>query len=422
MSVSRGNASFSSPSVNPLVPESTGALLAEEWTIDPNSTLPSFLEMVLIEEAQRSAWETLKLVLSLVEDRLRRWSEELSTPERTRDISMYTRVLMVLKVPQLAQCVSEKVLAKYGAEIRCLIVYLLERRSLVSSVAATLSEALHGAKRVKLLTTVEDTTATSPIGNSNVTRQGKLAPMQTRDGIRYAMLLALGRYLMERSDWLYQGILEHHQPQAAIVPIRLQKLFRFLYPFLYSSSKGLNLIQRWKYLIGDSVFFDPYSCWLGLVVRRVVAEDSSSSSAGQQPNQATMKSFGSLKEQLASVLRSQIFRRAAVGLLSSLVGISWIARLQTSRRNIRMKRHMLKGDLPIPAPPKPLSEASHIRTCPPTHCPLCRAPRINPTASSSGYVFCLSCLCAALRAKPACPITGKDCPESSIIRLFEPNT
>ena len=42
------------PLVNPMVPSSCGALLAEEWTIDPNSTLPSFLEMKMIEEVLSS--------------------------------------------------------------------------------------------------------------------------------------------------------------------------------------------------------------------------------------------------------------------------------------------------------------------------------------------------------------------------------
>jgi hypothetical protein len=40
--------------LNPSLPSSEGALLAEEWTIHPYSPLPSFLVLILIEEARRS--------------------------------------------------------------------------------------------------------------------------------------------------------------------------------------------------------------------------------------------------------------------------------------------------------------------------------------------------------------------------------
>ena len=403
--------------INPLVPESTNALLAEEWTIDPTSTLPSFLEMVMIEEAQRSAWLTLKLMLSQIENRIRSWHEEFSMHDGDRDMSIYQRILVCLKVPQLAKIISEDILSNFASEIQFLIMYMLERRSLISSAAATISEALHGTKRVKLHVEIDAVGKTK--GDSTV-QQGKLLSLKKQDGIRYGTLLVLGRYLLDRGDRLYHGIVQI-QPQPSILPIRLQKLFRFLYPFLYLSSKGLNMVQRWKYLLGDTVFFDPYSKWLGLVLRRVVADDASSTATDQQRSHATTKSFGAIHDCLSSILNSQTFRRFSVGFLSSVIGISWIARLQITRQKIRMKRHMIRGDLKVAAPPKPLSEASHINDCPATNCPLCRAPRINPTASTSGYVFCLSCLSAALRSKPVCPITGKPCPESSVIRLFEPH-
>jgi hypothetical protein len=41
--------------VNPAVPKTAGALLAEEVIMDPLSPLPSFLEMKMIEEAAASA-------------------------------------------------------------------------------------------------------------------------------------------------------------------------------------------------------------------------------------------------------------------------------------------------------------------------------------------------------------------------------
>jgi hypothetical protein len=39
------------------------------------------------------------------------------------------------------------------------------------------------------------------------------------------------------------------------------------------SMQGIHLLERWRYLLGQSVFFDPCSQWLNLVVRQVMAED-----------------------------------------------------------------------------------------------------------------------------------------------------
>ena len=56
------------PRVNPMVPDSIGGLLAEEWTIDPISALPSFLERTMMDEARRSGIESLKTVFVLFEE------------------------------------------------------------------------------------------------------------------------------------------------------------------------------------------------------------------------------------------------------------------------------------------------------------------------------------------------------------------
>ena len=406
--------------INPLIPDSVGALLAEEWTIDPRSTLPSFLEMTMIEESRRSGWLLIKSALAQIQPRLDRWVqsvENLSPGERSA--SRLHQLCSRSGIPKVVRFVSENFITPYGPEIRFLFFYWLERRSLLSSSAATVTEALYGGKRVKVV----DPKAT---GMDQTTRQAKLASMSKQDGIRLALLLALGRYLTERGEWMYQQ-LAGNQAVAFRVPSRFQKLFRFVYPFLYTSAKGLNLIQRWKYLFGQSVFFDPFSQWLNLVVRRVVAADASSSSTGSSgaPKASNAASVTINPRSLVqAVVNLPRVRTIAMGVFASAVGISWLARLQTTRLELRRKRNLLENSTSCPPPPKPLPGAEikgTVENCPPTHCPLCRSPHINPTASTSGYVFCLTCLISSLRENPVCPITGKACPESSVVRLFEPH-
>mmetsp|Transcript_53850 Transcript_53850/g.155471 ORF Transcript_53850/g.155471 Transcript_53850/m.155471 type:complete len:422 (-) Transcript_53850:1372-2637(-) len=401
--------------INPLLPETAGALLAEEWTIDPQSTLPSFLERIMIEETQRSTWETLTTVLSHLEDRLDEWSYRFGMDEYERRSTWKRRLAWFLKIPQVCRFLSHRILARYSPEIRFLVVYWLDRKSLLSKASAAISEALHGGKRVKLC----------PDPKSS---EGKLEPMNQRDGIRLALLLALGRYLNERGEILYRKLLS---PATASfrLPVKYQQIVKFAYSFLYTSGKAVSLIEKWLYLTGQSVFFDPYSRWLSVVLRRVTEEDSSQQSS-PAPNPEASDAISSSPTNAVSTLLSTLglsfnekaTRSLAYWLLASFAGISWIARLQRTRQRVRQRLDYQEGTVgSTHAPPKEAASSELLRNCPPTHCPLCRSPRVHPTASTSGFVFCLSCLTTALRSKAVCPVTGKDCPESSIVRLFEPH-
>ena len=82
--------------------------------------------------------------------------------------------------------------------------------------------------------------------------------------------------------------------------------------------------------------------------------------------------------------------------------------------------------IPPPHPPTLLdeSESEYVRRGLPTDtssCPICHRRRVNPAASTSGHVFCYRCLVMHLRSHgERCPLTGMHCPESRVIRLFEP--
>ena len=58
--------------VSPAIPDSLGALLAEEWTVNARSMLPSFLERMMMEEARKSGWETLRSIFGVLKDRIDR--------------------------------------------------------------------------------------------------------------------------------------------------------------------------------------------------------------------------------------------------------------------------------------------------------------------------------------------------------------
>ena len=399
------------PLVNPMVPSSCGALLAEEWTIDPNSTLPSFLEMKMIEEVRRSGLQALKSLLSQFEYWLSRNEQGTSNLSQIRW--------------KICRFVSEKILKPYSPEIRFVIVYLMERASLQSKSSATLAEALHGGRRVKLGPEEKGT------GTEKFRR---LAPISRNDGLRFALLLALGPYVLERAGLVYRNLREPLRRDTSPLILRFKKAIKVIYPFLHMSLQGTHLLYQWKYLLGQSSFFDPYSKWLDLVLRRVTTQDQIMSSVANNEdgrNLTLPKKPPFSTTLFKRILESDGLKKTTLAIVSSAIALSWLARLQSTRQEMQQRQVIQyqpqsgratcskESTIALPPPPLPPKEPAQSKY-PATFCPLCHQPRVNPTASTGGYVFCLKCLLSYIKKKAICPITGKDCPESSIVRLYEP--
>lgn len=428
--------------VNPMVPTTMGALLAEEWTIDPQSTLPSFFEMMMIAEARRSGHEALKSGFSHLELILAEYvnspaadatasNDDTSTDNNNSNENPTSPSRWSDFKKTAARILLYKILKPYNPEIRCLLIYLVQRGSLLSS-SSSASDIIYGGKRVKL-----ETKATgASLGHS--TRR-RLTDMSRRDGIRLAFLLSFGAYFEERVDGWYQNLRSSPDSDiSSLYLLKLKKMIKFLYPFMHMSVQGAHLLEQWRFLLGKSVFFDPYSKSLNLIVRRVTEQDrkipekSSSSSHNHQKKKKNQHNLlESTIETSKAIVNNALFKKTVVRLVTTALAIGWLARVRKIRQ--RLQRQVPNQQQPpqnsqqendvIPPPPAPLAAKNpDLVSLPASVCPLCRQTRINPTASTGGYVFCLLCITAHVRETPKCPITGRDCPESSLVRLYEPNT
>ena len=168
--------------------------------------------------------------------------------------------------------------------------------------------------------------------------------------------------------------------------------------------------------------------------------------------------LASIQSTASELVKSSTIRWAAGGLTSSFIVLAWVARIRSIRRDLHQEQELqhlqetqrqqdetsteVDIDTPvfkkdsfnvlIPSPPRP-PMASQKGTSTPSNlsgntnhrssglCSLCNEPRIHPTASTGGYVFCLKCILEFLRENGGvCPVSRKPCPESSLVRLYEP--
>ena len=363
---------MSDQQVNPTIPISIGALLAEEVTIDPFSTLPSFLEMMMIEETTTSTERSLSLAISALVEKAK----------RLREGGKF--VFMARIVETFGQA--------YRLELRCVMKYIVQRRCL-QRVHATVAEAIYGGRRAR------------------IGKEGKLSDMNDRDRTRLALVLALSTYIKERLDLLFEQSRQNNRVDNTTTT-RLVSLFVKLYPFLHMTHEGSIFSYHFFYLLNHSIYFDPLSHMLGLVVRRITSFDVKQTSVPPSPP---------LKSSTENSHFVNMARAIAFYGLSSTLLLGWISRIQQAIRT-QPTRYCNSLIPPAPDPPKYRLDPNQRLRIPTDSqtCALCQQPRRNPTASTSGHVFCHRCLLLHVREHGKCPLTGRDCREQDIVRIFEP--
>jgi peroxin-12 len=475
--------SSAAAALNPSSPGSVGALLIEEWTINPYATLPSLVENVMMSEASRSTHHFVGTAISAAEHALRQrvlmdppFSHETigngdgPSPRllRLHHIRKLFRALLELRRRVLASTLS--VVRQYKLELQYLVTFLIERCCL-GVADAMVGETLYGAMRVKLgRVHSADGTANEKGESSPVKRS--LAPLSRSDKTRLALLISFVSYLREKNDVLVRK--QQFAPSPAHVPsMRLQTHFL---PLLHTSLAFVDLFCRWRYLMGRSIHFDLFSLALQQVVRRVTQQDTMPPSDLSSPSSTPLTSVDhdqrrsmdrehSVDESRSGLTKgSQLLRQSIMYMMVGTLAVSWLTQIRheylTYRRNQATLAHMsqqrrthienqqnttteLSGENSVvrhepPPEDRPatsfwLSESSRVPPPPPTSslpnedsipiggCPLCRrSVRRKPTASVSGYVFCFTCILNYVKQHHKCPVTRAHCEDSDLVRLYEP--
>lgn len=178
-------------------------------------------------------------------------------------------------------------------------------------------------------------------------------------------------------------------------------------------------IQRLFYLFGHTKYSHPLLAAIKVVLvreRNIELEvDNNNATAAEIEQSSTIRNQYDWK--LILIVASLFSLRAA----------EWIMREGTREGRdsnvFAVARQRLLGNL-LPSFPNAIGP-ERGRLLPPNDpsiCPICLRVRRHPCATPSGYVYCYSCIFHMIREEgPKCPITGTQCYEKDLRRLFEEN-
>ncbi|KAL3765784.1 hypothetical protein ACHAWO_011731 [Cyclotella atomus] len=464
---------------NATVPTTIGALLAEEITIDPLSHLPSFLELTFVDVARNSgrvalsaAWDVGILYLKGLEERLAQLERMLiyrvanlrarSSTGGGSNLDAIKRIVAAA-VARLRLCyytrlrracyVIVKGLQMLTPELQSLVMFAIDYHCIHYLAGSTGCEMVYGLKRSKIVKMQTKKTDKKVA----VQDEQRVLELSSADKTKSAVLAALLPYWKERCDKLYTSLTEHPTNQSSIVfhpDLKLQKLkdtFMKIYPYIHLTHEGSIFLYQFAYLLEYTPYWSFSLHGLGVVLRRITVADmkqrsdpqqqihqqSSSKlpSANSQRAQRDVGRISTLNKNTARLTIPKLLRGALLFSASYTLVSGWYRYFQR-QLSLRRRRwiagengaaqlaagestqHMIKH--PIPPPPLPPVKLNTSVVLDKWACPLCHEARINPAASTSGYVFCYKCLILKLRQDGEhCPLTGMPCKERQVVRLYE---
>ncbi|KAG0167320.1 ubiquitin-protein ligase peroxin 12 [Apophysomyces sp. BC1015] len=308
-------------------------------------------------------------------------------------------------------------------EFYAALMFFVERHYL-KEWGASFAENFYGLKRVS--SAYVDSSA-QKFGLNNST------PSLSRKEIRRSLLVLVGLpYVKCRLDLLYQKVSggsssilgENEQEQNEIdelrdpqtgprrrLIIRLIQLFRKLYPFLNALYHGSNLAYNIAYMFGGTRYYTPWLHLIGVEIKRMSMADyrayydrlaaeeqhAAKTSLFNRPFSAISGIFGKLIAFLKVLLPMSIF---------FFKFLEWWYSSEFARGGAdSLDGESSAAAIPPPEKVKPDPRGVSVPSTPNT-CPVClSSPINNPTALSSGYVFCYTCAYRCVEEDGRCPVT-----------------
>ncbi|GMI30766.1 hypothetical protein TrCOL_g3222 [Triparma columacea] len=299
-------------------------------------------------------------------------------------------------------------LAGWEEEARAVARGAVEWRS-VSKGDGLVGEGSYGLKRSRV------------VGDGQGRR---MEDMRTGDQIRaVAMAVAVGwgdgrgREMYERFKRETEEHADTREDTGRYARFRnLKKLFVRVYPYIRLSLSSVSILSSFLYLHGLTVYHSPTDWMIGQVVRRKTMQDIEvGGKGGGRINQRRGGGGEGGRSRAKKIAMAALFAFTVYG---------WVKNAAEEIRKARREGRSGEGEegqmeAPESLIPKLPASTKRIVTETPHLCPLCRRKRVNPTVvKETGFVYCYRCIVGAVRTEGRDPVTGAECSEDGIIRLF----
>ncbi|KAL3796976.1 hypothetical protein HJC23_000729 [Cyclotella cryptica] len=364
-------------------------------------------------------------------------------------------------------------------EIQTLIMFAIDYHCIHYLTGSTGCEMVYGLKRAKIVNTSSRKLTPTLETETSRNNQQKVVDLTSTDKTKSALLAALLPYWKERCDKLYSRLKDQPSNNQShdsmhfnqrINPQKIRDIFVKFYPYFHLSHEGSIFLYQFAYLLEYTPYWSFSLHALGVILRRMTAADMQHTDSQKRHQSVTKNSEVSGVSPSATTRRSRrrgipidstsnksitlpsLFRGALLFSVSYTILSGWYRYFQRElswRRRRWIAGHdnfspsqndgnqghisrsggsdvQRRAPHPIPPPPLPPSKLANFdnkHSADQWACPLCHEPRINPTASTSGFVFCYKCLIMRIRRNgESCPVTGMPCKESQVTRLYEPTS
>lgn len=186
------------------------------------------------------------------------------------------------------------------------------------------------------------------------------------------------------------------------VTIHSVRIFSYALLFLEKSEVVGQVVFRLLFTLNVTEHHHPLFALLRMKLVKKSAQNSSSLvSSGQRP-------------------QSNTALRVLFTMLYAIRALDFVTNSDFSADMLPAKLAEMGSDrLPSPPQPSPVAIGGIHPPIDPTHCALCQRTRRDPSAASSGYIFCFNCISEYVARHGKCPITFLPCQARNIIRLYE---
>lgn len=218
----------------------------------------------------------------------------------------------------------------------------------------------------------------------------------------------------KKSSWLH--ILKGYVLYTVRSAVRaIQYCLAESFPYLKVLYNVIVAVNELVYLMNMTDFHNPIFYLIGAQLTREQQQQ-------QQQVISSSPSSPSIVSPSSSPPPTRIFNMSYTSSIIFLARlVQWYSSHDLSTDNIS---NLFKKSAFLPPYPAPLDVGQGC-VIPPNStdkCPICREVRVNPCATSSGFVFCYGCILPVVRETQRCPVTDCRCSEQQLIRLFEDET